>query len=120
MKTFIALLLLTSLTSCVETGTREDLIFQEAPTIEPGSPDEIITYADIRANILEPFGCINCHSRWANNEEGLLSRVTPGEPFSSPFYLRMEDGSMPLGGPSVDRSRLEYVERFIRQLGENR
>lgn len=121
-----SLLLLLTLASCVETGTREDLIFKEIPSVapvqpsEPGQPEEKITFEDIKQNVLEPFRCVICHSNWANTESGLLSRIKPGEPFSSPFYLRMEDGSMPLGGPSVSKDRLEYVERFIRQLEKSR
>ena len=122
MKLLNLIIMLILSTSCVVPDSTSDLVFKELdlPVFTPVSPEDEITYEDIKTNILEAKGCINCHGNWANSEAGLLTRITPGDPFSSPFYLRMEDGSMPFGGPSLDSDELEYVENFIRGLAKNR
>ena len=115
MKNLFLLTLCFVAASCQETGTNEDLIFKDVPTLAEG---EKVSHQQINDLIIKPFGCLNCHSAWAGSEEGLLKKIVPGEPFNSPLYLRIEDGTMPMGGASVDSSRLEYLERYIRQMTE--
>ena len=113
---YATLLLTLILSSCIETGTNENLVFQEVSSIDP---NDTVTFQQINNLIIQPFNCIQCHSDWANTEAGVRTKIMPGEPFESKFYLRLEDGSMPLGGPQIDKQRLEYVENYIRQLQIN-
>ena len=77
-----------------------------------------LAFKKLNEDVLKPQGCIFCHD-WVANERQLLTKIVPGEPFMSSLYLRIEDGSMPLGGPPADKEDLEKVEKYIRQLVDN-
>ena len=114
------LLLSLILTSCLSLGEEGQARFRDnrgrsAPQLDEA---ETITFEKINELIIGPSRCVKCHAGWASTEEGVLSRIVAGRPFESPFYLRMEDGSMPLGGEPIGAELLKLVEKFIIDLAE--
>ena len=79
--------------------------------------DQIVTFNDLKREIFEPSGCVNCHN-YTKTEAGIRSHFTPGNPEGSEIYARIKNGSMPKGGAAVNTSRLEYLEQYILNNGE--
>lgn len=114
MNKFIILLtIIATLVSCKEIGSTESERFSEFRRV---APTEKVSFSQLQENILVPFGCVRCHASWTATEDGLRSKFIPGEPFSSKLYLKVEDGSMPPGGPQIDSGRLELLEVYIRNF----
>lgn len=121
MKIILVILLQLLIVSCVKTGSNEHETFKEVEEITPApdtGPEKVkVSYEQIKKNIIEPFGCVNCHG-WARTEIGIKEKLVEGEPFSSRIYTKIEDGSMPPFGGTVDKTRLELLEQYIRDLKE--
>lgn len=113
MKDILLLLVFGLTLSCRETGSNENELFQRVTPLKEG---QRVTYEMFNESIIKPYRCLDCHGGddWAKSRTGLLEVLTPGEPFSSDLYTEVENGSMPPGGPSVDKARLELLEQFIR------
>ena len=105
--------------SCVPENRKTGVLDIGAPTERRKDMiqmEDSAAFKKLNETVLKPQGCIFCHKDWTASEMQLLTKVVPGEPFSSSLYLRMEDGTMPLGGPPVGKEDLELVEAYIRQL----
>ena len=101
------------LASCKEIGTSEDGQFQIIDSIPF---DEKVTFSDLQKNVISSNRCIQCHGSWITDESKVLQRIVKGNPEASSFYIRLKNGSMPLGGPPVSTETLEVVERYINDL----
>ena len=134
MKTILLLLLL--LTACGENGTDESVIYDGARGKPPPEvdEDETITYEILKAAVLDPWNCIDCHiaggggTPWgadlnAVRETIINGKIVPGDPESSSLYLRSK-GSSPQTMPPqvnpysskkgpVDEEGLGYIRKFI-------
>lgn len=98
-----------------------DLVISEVeeddtPPVIITPPDQKVTFNDIFNKVIGTNRCLQCHSSWASDEEQVLQRIKPGDPGASSFFIRMENGSMPLGGPVVSDESLEIVKRYIEGL----
>lgn len=88
-----------------------------------GYSEEIVSYDQLKEGVLEPNGCIICHgargraTRWAHDEELLKTQIIAGDPDNSPFYIKVFEGSMPLGNfPLLDEDQLNLVRKYIEDL----
>jgi len=115
--------------SCIEQKKTSPLHFNETypspssveteQSEENETTDELedkVTFELIQTTILQPFNCVGCHSDWATSETALKTKFTSGDALSSPFFLRVQDGSMPFGGPIVDLEKLELIEKYINEF----
>lgn len=115
MKNILLLLLIITVFGCKEIGTSEDGQFQ---IIESIPLDQKVTFDDVFTNVINTNRCMQCHSSWASDEQKVLQRIKAGDPDASSFFVKMKDGSMPLGGPAVSSQSLEIVERYINDLNK--
>lgn len=81
-------------------------------TIELG---EVVSFNQIKTQVLEPLNCTMCHGDMAQ-EAAFKSYLEAGEPFSSKIYLRMENETMPPRGNTATKKQLELLESYIRDL----
>jgi hypothetical protein len=110
----LALLFLTfSLQSCLEAGSDEASAFQIREPVQI-NPTEPVTFAMLQSAIFDNQ-CMACHA-WSVNEAAVRTRIVPGQPESSRVYLRVEDGSMPMGGPELTLEQLDLLRRYIMEL----
>lgn len=83
-------------------------------TTTGGSVPVGISYAEIKASVLTPYRCLNCHS--VGTEASLAKWINTTNPASSKFYTTMKSGSMPEGGPrapaDIQALVLQYVTDF--------
>ncbi len=56
--------------------------------------------------------CSACH-RWAQSPEGILTKVTPGDPEKSDLYEAVVGGVMPPGGP-LHHDEIGSIREWIR------
>ncbi len=56
--------------------------------------------------------CITCHESF-NDEAAIQEYIVPGEPAESPFFLSLEDGSMPMDDTALSTEELEIVRTYI-------
>ena len=118
-------------------GSGDDLDISGRPLGERGDVPLAPTLASIQANLFDPF-CIVCHSGAGaplglrldtassftnlvgvpSRQNGSLLRVEPGSPDRS-YLVRKLEGSaaegeqMPLGGPSVPQTTIDFVRQWI-------
>jgi hypothetical protein len=80
------------------------------PTPNPSG----ITYAQIKAAVLSPYRCLNCHS--VGTEAQLAKWINTSNPSRSTFYSYISNGSMPPSGSSpsaeIEALVLQYVTDF--------
>jgi hypothetical protein len=85
-----------------------------SPTPVPTPAPSGITYAQIKAAVLSPYRCLNCHS--VGTEAQLAKWINTTTPSRSTFYTYISNGSMPPSGasPSADIEALvlQYVIDF--------
>jgi hypothetical protein len=114
MKNLLLILLVSlSFYSCKEIGTSEDGQFTIIETIPF---EQKVTFSDVQKSVISTNKCLNCHSAWISDEQKVLQRIKVGDPEGSTFYIKLKNGSMPLGGPPVSTETLEVVERYINDL----
>jgi hypothetical protein len=70
-----------------------------------------ISYAEIKASVLTPYKCLNCHS--VGTEASLAKWMNKTNPSSSKFYTTMKNGSMPQGGPRAAADIQALVLRYV-------
>ena len=75
-----------------------------------------ITFTEIKAKILEPNRCLQCHKGMAD-EANLVKRwVNKTNLEQSKFITRVQDGTMPKGGPALTGADqqliMDYLETF--------
>lgn len=113
MRLILLLFLLFSLQSCLEAGSDEASVFQIRQPVQI-QPSQEVTFAMLQSAIFDNQ-CKACHA-WSTNEAAVRSRIVPGNPQASRVYLRVEDGSMPLGGPELTLEQLDLLRRYILEL----
>lgn len=101
------------LQSCLEAGSDEASVFQIRQPVQ-AAPDEVVTFEMLKSAIFDNQ-CLVCHA-WAGNEQAVRTRIVPGQPERSRVYLRVEDGSMPIGGPELTLEQLDLLRRYIMEL----
>lgn len=113
-ETFLFALTIIAMNSCgPSTGPlqfRERVVAAQVPQVSTTLLEKV------QKELLEPR-CSSCHG-WISDLQGLLKRITPGDEMQSGLYLRMEDGSMPLFGTSLNEEELQRVAEAIRALKE--
>jgi len=90
---------------------------EPTPTPVPQDPlprDPVELFTKVKKEILIPK-CSRCHG-WASNDEGIKNRIVDGQPESSRLFLRVEDGSMPFGGPALSEEEVEQIREYILAL----
>jgi len=90
------------------------LVVSETGTAQDISPDQVVKYSDLKAQILSP-NCFSCHSD-VQTEAGLSKWVTPGNPEQSLLFTRVEDGTMPKNARPLTTQQLEIIRNYINQL----
>jgi mono/diheme cytochrome c family protein len=70
-----------------------------------------ITYAQMRAAVLVPSRCVNCHS--VGTEAQLKKWINTTTPINSKFYTTIKNGSMPQGGPRVSSENTALVLQYV-------
>lgn len=75
-----------------------------------------ISFSLLQSSVLAPQ-CLRCHA-WMADEEEVLSRVVPGSPQTSPLFLLVQSGAMPVGGPELSDQEKEAISQFIIGLSE--
>ena len=78
--------------------------------------DESISFQEIKSRVLAPNRCTTCHADFTNSESAFNAKLVAGSPESTSLYLRMKNGNMPMGGPSVSTADLQLLEDYINQL----
>jgi len=60
--------------------------------------------------------CLMCHA-WADSHEGLSDpvRTVPGDPESSPLYLKVRSDEMPMAGPKLTEEQKGVIHEWIRR-----
>ncbi len=81
------------------------------PTPDPGT-NPGITYAEVRAKILEPYRCVSCHS--VGTESRLAGWINKTNPSSSRFYTITKSGTMPENGPRVSTEDLAFILQYVK------
>lgn len=83
-------------------------------TPTPTPPTTGITYAQIKAAVLTPYRCVNCHS--VGTESQLAKWINTSTPSRSTFYTYITSGSMPPSGSQptaeIEAMVLQYVKDF--------
>lgn len=81
-------------------------------------PEEPTYYSEVEAAVLAPH-CAQCHRdaspggfNMATFEESVKG-VVPFAPNSSPMYLEIASGRMPLGQPSLSAQQMLLVQQWI-------
>jgi hypothetical protein len=81
------------------------------PTLPPSN---VVTFAEIKTLILEPYRCLNCHS--LGTESKITKWINTATPNKSLLYTAIRSGSMPVGNPKVPSDKqeklLQYLEDF--------
>lgn len=88
-------------------GTDYASRFSGGPTANLTSVD----FATLRSQVLNPYGCIRCHSSMGS-EEGLASYVSAGNPEASSLYTSVASGRMPPEAP-LAASGVQIVRAYI-------
>lgn len=75
------------------------------------------SFQELKAAIFDPH-CLSCHSGGSpdfTSYETLMAgtSVLPGQPASSPLYMRVADQSMPQGGPALSGEEQLAIYNFI-------
>jgi hypothetical protein len=109
----ISFLLLSSLLLSCGMPSKSSLTYEESGN-QSLNPDMQVTYGMIKSEILAAK-CINCHSS-AGTEEGLKEWITPGKPNQSPFFTKVENGTMPKNGSPLSTKDLELIKIYIEQM----
>jgi mono/diheme cytochrome c family protein len=95
-------------------------ISQMAPTVPtppaPSGTNTGITYAQIKAAVLSPYRCLNCHG--VGTEASLARWMNKSSPASSSFYTTIKNGSMPQGGSRVPTAAQAYVLQYIKDFAK--
>ncbi len=113
MRHLLTIIMILSLQACV--GEKSGLKFS-AP--DPGGNIDNLTeeqqfaFEELQQKVLKPSNCLNCHSGLATFE-GVQAMFKPGNPEESSMFVKMEDGSMPMGGEPVTTEQLEITRSFI-------
>jgi mono/diheme cytochrome c family protein len=82
------------------------------------------TYSAINANIIQA-SCVHCHPGSGPGDfssyDSLLASgtINPGNPLSSLFYIEVESGDMPLGGPSLSTTQVQEIYNWILAGAQN-
>ncbi len=82
------------------------------PFPSPTPTPNLITYAQVKARILSPYGCTSCHS--VSSETGLANWINVTSPSSSKFYTTVKSGSMPQGGSPLSTADKAYVLQYVK------
>lgn len=118
-------------------GSGEGLDIAGRPLAEGGNVPLAPTLVSIQANVFDPF-CVICHSGASaplglrldaagsftnlvsvrSRQAGSLLRVAPGDPGRSYLVRKLEGtasegGQMPLGGPPLPQSTIDFVRQWI-------
>lgn len=93
-------------------GTNESNLFPHSNNDPAFSQNEVVPYARLRDEVLQPKGCIGCHGSMAT-EAGLLLDVVPGKFADSALYVSVANGSMPKGGLRLSEYQLNLVRAYI-------
>lgn len=83
-----------------------------SPTPTPApTPTTTISYSEVKARILSPYGCTSCHS--VGTEAKLGKWINTTTPSKSSFYTTTKSGSMPQGGSRVSVDDLSFILRYV-------
>ena len=85
---------------------------REAPEEENPS---VITFENIKNEVLLPHRCLQCHKKM-DNEEALKVWIDQGSPDNSKLLVRVLDGSMPKNGPAVPEDKIELLKQYVGQF----
>lgn len=75
-------------------------------------------FENLKTRILEPHACLRCHGEMAN-EAGVRQYLVQGNPDGSDIYLRVKSGNMPKEGSPVPQEKVDFLRRYILELGTN-
>ena len=73
-----------------------------------------ITYAQIKAAVLTPYRCVNCHS--VGTESQLVKWINTTSPERSAFYTTIKSGSMPPSGAEVSVDNQALVLQYLKDF----
>ncbi len=73
-----------------------------------------ISFAQIKAAVLTPYKCLNCHS--FSTETQLAKWINKTNPEQSLFYTEIQSGSMPPSGSTVSTTNEELVLQYIKDF----
>lgn len=89
-----------------------------APTSPvPPTPTPIVsgvTYAQIKAAVLTPYRCVNCHS--VGTESQLVKWINTTSPERSSLYTYIKSGSMPPSGSEVSVDNQALVLQYLKDF----
>ena len=103
---------LIALTGCGKgNGSNEAALFPES---HPVTANSVVNFEALRAGVLSPRQCLNCHGNYGN-EAGLLADgvILPGKFADSKLYRVLENGEMPKNLPHVSADDLALVQAYI-------
>ena len=108
MKRIFAIILLSTLSACMQTGEDEYKNFEITDLSQIA-----INFDFLKEKVLAPK-CLSCHA-WAATETQTLKYVKKGQPELSPLFIAVDNGSMPLGG-TINDSQKEMIKLYIAGL----
>ena len=94
-------------------GTPEE----ENPTDENNSnSEELINYQNVLEAVMTPV-CLDCHKRSLGTYEKVLSKVVPGAPDKSEFYIRVKTDMPPIeeGYAPLTAEQISLIYQWILQ-----
>lgn len=77
--------------------------------------DAVVTFTQLKAEILQPFNCLQCHKKM-DTEESLAKWIDKSKPENSKLYLRVKDRSMPKNGRPLNTDEIDKVLNYITAL----
>ena len=89
-------------------------IEQMVPSTPTTTPTSGITYAEIKAAVLTPYRCVNCHS--VGTESQLTKWINKTSPERSAFYTTIKSGSMPPSGSEVSVDKQALVLQYLKDF----